>query len=53
MTSEQFVYWLHGFMEFQNQKLSENQVQIIKDHLALVFDKETPDRSLEKVVVLD
>jgi len=46
MTTEQFVYWLQGFMEICNpETLDESQTQIIKDHLKLVFDKQTPDRS--------
>ena len=45
MTAEQFTYWLQGFMEIANPiKLSEKETQIIKDHLKLVFDKQTPDR---------
>jgi hypothetical protein len=45
MTPEQFTYWLQGFMEISNPTtLDETQTQIIKDHLALVFDKQTPDR---------
>lgn len=45
MTPEQFTYWLQGFMEISNPTtLDETQIQIIKDHLALVFDKQTPDR---------
>lgn len=44
MTSEQFVYWLQGFMEIGNPKaLSAKETQIVKDHLKLVFDKKTPD----------
>lgn len=46
MTAEQFVYWLQGFMEMSEpQSLSEKQTTIIKDHLKLVFDKQTPDRN--------
>lgn len=46
MTTEQFTIWLQGFFELSGEKkLSEKQVLIIKDHLALVFDKVTPDRS--------
>lgn len=46
MTTEQFTYWLQGFFEIsEDKKLNERQVQIIRDHLALVFDKVTPDRS--------
>jgi hypothetical protein len=47
MTTEQFVYWLQGFMEICNpETLDENQTQIIKDHLKLVFDKQTPERTI-------
>ena len=46
MTPEQFVYWLQGFMEVANPTtLDETQTQQIKDHLNLVFDKQTPDRN--------
>jgi hypothetical protein len=46
MDFEQFTYWLQGYFELTEDKdLSEKQVEIIKDHLALVFDKQTPDRS--------
>ena len=46
MTTEQFVYWLQGFMEICNpETLDESQTQIIKDHLKLVFDKQTPNRT--------
>jgi hypothetical protein len=45
MTSEQFVYWLQGFLEIAEPKgLTSKQRQIIQDHLKLVFDKQTPDR---------
>jgi hypothetical protein len=46
MTTEQFTYWLQGFMEVATPAtLDATQTQIIKDHLALVFDKQTPDRA--------
>lgn len=46
MNSEQFVYWLNGFFELSgSKKLTQKQVQIIKDHLAVVFTKITPDYS--------
>jgi len=44
MTPENFIYWLNGFFEISGCKnLSDNQVQIIKDHLRLVLEKKTPD----------
>lgn len=47
MTTEQFTYWLKGFMELnETNTLTEKQYQIIKDHLDLVFNKRTPDRGL-------
>jgi len=45
MTPEAFAYWLQGFFELsQSNQLSETQVQVIRDHLQLVFNKQTPDR---------
>lgn len=45
MDAQQFTFWLHGFFEISDSKtLNETQVQIIKDHLDLVFDKVTPKR---------
>jgi len=47
MTAEQFTYWLQGFMEINNPEiLGVRETQIIKDHLKLVFDKQTPDRTV-------
>lgn len=44
MSPENFVYWLQGFFELTDSKnLSESQIQVIKNHLVLVFDKKTPD----------
>jgi len=46
MSYEQFAIWLHGFLEISNtEEINKEQTQIIKDHLALIFDKKTPDRS--------
>lgn len=43
MTSNDFCYWLNGFFELSNgTTLTDEQVSIIKDHLKLVFKKETP-----------
>ena len=50
MTAEQFTYWLQGFMELTSMNhLNTTQFQIVKDHLALVFDKQTPDRTVPGV----
>lgn len=49
MTTESFAYWLQGFFEISDAKaLNEKQVTIIKDHLAEVFNKVTPDRNNHK-----
>jgi hypothetical protein len=53
MRSDQFVYWLQGFFELQgtNQALTIEQVQIIRNHLKLVFLHEIdPSYSDNKVV---
>lgn len=45
MTPEQFVFWLNGALEIMDpNQLNEKQIQIIKDHIALVLKKETPVR---------
>ncbi len=42
MTPENFCYWLQGLLEIGNPStLDAQQVLIIKDHLNLVFKKET------------
>lgn len=45
MKSLDFCYWLQGFFEISKdselKNLDENQVKTIKDHLGLVFGKET------------
>lgn len=46
ITPDQFVYWLQGFFEMANPiALNELQTTMIKDHLALVFNKLTPNRN--------
>lgn len=53
MRSDQFVYWIQGYFELQgtNQALTPEQVQIIKNHLKLVFLYEIdPSYSDNKVV---
>jgi hypothetical protein len=47
MTAEQFAYWLQGFMEVADPiELDSSQTSVIKHHLALVFNKQTPDRTV-------
>jgi hypothetical protein len=43
MTPEQFTYWLQGFTEICGDCPTDQQWQVIKDHLAAVFHKVTPD----------
>lgn len=51
MNYEQFAIWLHGYLEISNaETIDKNQTQIIKDHLALLFEKKTPDRGKKKEV---
>jgi len=40
MTERDFVYWLQGWFELQEKPtgLTKGQVQMVKDHLALVFE---------------
>ena len=46
MDTNSFAWWLHGYFEIsESNTLSEKQVQVIKDHLDLCFNKVTPDRS--------
>lgn len=46
MTPERFTDWLQGFVEIQqSESITDTQWLIIKDHLKLVFDKKTPDRT--------
>ncbi len=42
MTPEQFAYWMQGFAELNALPPSPEQWQSIREHLALVFDKKTP-----------
>jgi hypothetical protein len=51
MNYEQFAIWLHGFLEISNaEEINKDQTQIIKDHLALLFEKKTTDRSKKKEI---
>lgn len=46
MEPKDFCYWLQGYMELSGDEaeFTPQQVQIIRDHLSLVFKKETPLR---------
>jgi len=45
MTPEQFTYWLQGYAELGGETPTAEQWLVIKDHLALVFAKVTPNRT--------
>jgi hypothetical protein len=43
MTSQEFVYWLNGFLELIGAKtLDEHQLKIVREHMSLVLAKVTP-----------
>lgn len=44
MTPEQFCYWLQGYSEVSGRRPSAEEWQVIRDHLAEVFDKVTPPK---------
>lgn len=41
MTTQDFAYWLNGFIELHGEKPNDIQWESIKEHLGLVFNKET------------
>lgn len=45
MNAENFVYWLNGYFELggSSLQLGPTQIQVIKDHIALVLNKKTPN----------
>lgn len=49
MDSLNFTYWLQGFFEINNKNegLTAEQVQIIKDHIDLVFNKIIPKYNIQ------
>jgi hypothetical protein len=54
MEATDFCYWLQGFFELSgDKKLTPKQVEIIKDHLQLVFNKVTPNRSVSYELLTD
>jgi hypothetical protein len=60
MTSREFCYWLQGYFEIKNKglvgvveslQLSPHQIEIIQNHLALVFKHEIdPSYSIDPKV---
>lgn len=48
MTPRDFAYWLQGYMEVHGTTPTDEQWQVIQDHLKLVFVKVTPDRQKAK-----
>lgn len=57
MTPEQFCYWLQGFLELSGVdggvELTAPRVQMISDHLQLMFEKRTtprPSADLAKII---
>jgi hypothetical protein len=42
MTPEQFAYWLQGYAELNTQPPTMEQWDVIRAHLATVFNKVTP-----------
>lgn len=48
MTSEQFAYWLQGFVEVSDtDQPTPHEWQVIRDHLKTVFVKVTPDYNIK------
>lgn len=54
MTPEQFVYWLQGKLEGRDcDAIPYCEWQCVKDHLATVFKKETPDPLIYRTTSAD
>jgi hypothetical protein len=55
MTSQDFVYWLNGFVELGGDKSppSEDQWKSICDHLKLTMTKTNPQRSMVSLCLGD
>jgi hypothetical protein len=53
MTPEQFCYWLQGASETIEDVPSERQWKVISDHLAIVFNKVTPDHKADSKKTAD
>jgi hypothetical protein len=44
MTPDRFCDWLQGYVELSGARPTDEQWASIKDHLALVYTKVTPER---------
>ena len=53
MTPENFAYWLQGFVEVSGLTPTEDQWEIIKQHLQLVFVKVTNGQVIQERNVED
>ena len=44
MTEKEFCRWLHGYFELggEDATLTEEQVEVVKEHLKLIYKKVTP-----------
>lgn len=52
MTPENFCYWIRGYLEItratgQPIVITDKEVRVIEDHLNLVLNKVTPDRTVK------
>lgn len=48
MTLPQFTYWLKGWAELSTETLTENQLDIIQDHIDLVRKTIKPEVKIPK-----
>ena len=51
MDQYSFCYWLQGYFELGGEGLSAEQVKIVKDNLAKVFNKVTPQYDLGTITI--
>lgn len=54
MKPRDFCYWLQGFMELHEENsITPKQLKIIKEHLALVFQKQTQEATEEYRLIIN